>query len=361
MKSLLKLSLAIFSLFIWSCSSNPNKIDDASDLASVKKIVNDWNEAHNNKDIGLLSNLYDNSVKYYGRNREKNDCVDNKLSEFKKHKDYYQLIDGEIKCDKNNDSTYKCSFIKKVTINHKTKDYPSYLILNKVADSWKITEESDIITDRNLSKDEKNSSDVEYSSETSTPEQRSNPDILKIGPQYWMSYNLNVSRFSNGDEIQQAYTLDDWFYFGSQGTPAWCYYDFNPSNGNKYGKLYNWYAVNDNRGLAPRGWHIPSDTEWDVLVRNSGGDSEAGYVLKSESGWYNDGNGNNRSGFCGLPGGSLHADGRFSSLGKGSSWWTSSSKDYSNAYSRHLHYKDDAMHIANYELTNGLSIRCVKN
>ena len=73
-----------------------------------------------------------------------------------------------------------------------------------------------------------------------------------------MSKNLNVSRFRNGEIIFEAKTIEEWEKAGENKTPAWCYYNNNPTNGAKYGKLYNWYAVNDIRALAPKGWHIPS-------------------------------------------------------------------------------------------------------
>jgi uncharacterized protein (TIGR02145 family) len=72
-----------------------------------------------------------------------------------------------------------------------------------------------------------------------------------IGNQTWMAKNLNVSTFRNGDLIPEAKTLSDWHYAKLNKQPAWCYYDNDPGNGEIYGKLYNWYAVNDSRGLAP--------------------------------------------------------------------------------------------------------------
>ena len=82
---------------------------------------------------------------------------------------------------------------------------------------------------------------------------------VKIGSQVWATENLNVDRFRNGDPIPQAKTAEEWQNAGNNQQPAWCYYNNDPKNGESYGKLYNWYAVNDRRGLAPQGWHIPSD------------------------------------------------------------------------------------------------------
>jgi len=84
-------------------------------------------------------------------------------------------------------------------------------------------------------------------------------DIVVIGSQTWMAENLNVSHFLNGDPIPHVQTNEEWLKAAENRRPAWCYYNNDPVNGKKYGKLYNWFAVNDSRGLAPPGWHIPTD------------------------------------------------------------------------------------------------------
>lgn len=104
---------------------------------------------------------------------------------------------------------------------------------------------------------------------------------VTIGNQVWMTKNLDVSTFSNEDPIPQAKTNEEWEKAGQNGEPAWCYYDNNPDNGDRYGKLYNWYAVNDPRGLAPKGWKIPSVDDWSRLTDFLGGESVAGKKMKS--------------------------------------------------------------------------------
>lgn len=89
---------------------------------------------------------------------------------------------------------------------------------------------------------------------------------IKIGTQTWAVKNLDVTTFRNGDIIPEAKTNEEWKKSGDEQKPAWCYYNNDPANGEKYGKLYNWYAVNDPRGLAPEGWHIPTDAEWTTLT-----------------------------------------------------------------------------------------------
>jgi len=92
----------------------------------------------------------------------------------------------------------------------------------------------------------------------------------------WTLRNLDVAKFSNGVLIVQAKTDDEWAKAAADKTPAWCFYKNDPANGKKYGRIYNWYAVNDARGLAPKGWHVASDEEWSKLIESLGGISEAG-------------------------------------------------------------------------------------
>jgi uncharacterized protein (TIGR02145 family) len=82
---------------------------------------------------------------------------------------------------------------------------------------------------------------------------------VTIGTQVWMTKNLDVDRYRNGDIIPE---VKDSIAWANLKTGAWCYYNNDPELGKIYGKLYNWYAVNDPRGLAPAGYHIPTDAEW---------------------------------------------------------------------------------------------------
>lgn len=93
--------------------------------------------------------------------------------------------------------------------------------------------------------------------------------------QVWDKKNLNISKFRNGDVIPEVKTKEEWASAGKNKQPAWCYYDNNPDNGLIYGKLYNWFAVNDPRGLSPMGWHIPTDAEWMQLQSDLKSDGAA--------------------------------------------------------------------------------------
>src|SRR5947207_14523233 len=123
---------------------------------------------------------------------------------------------------------------------------------------------------------------------------------VKIGNQVWMAENLDVSTYRNGDIIPQVQDPKIW---SDLKTGAWCYYEDKSEMGERYGKLYNWYAVNDPRGLAPEGWHIPSDAEWTKLTEFLGGKIGSSVKIKSPKGWAKDGNGANETGFTALPGG----------------------------------------------------------
>ncbi len=105
-------------------------------------------------------------------------------------------------------------------------------------------------------------------------------DSIKIGNQEWMTRNLDVDRFQNGDLIPNIESNEEWKKAGENAQPAWCYYDNDPENGKKYRKLYNWFAVNDPRGLAPEGSHITSQKEWNILVEFLGGFKIAGLKMK---------------------------------------------------------------------------------
>ena len=123
-------------------------------------------------------------------------------------------------------------------------------------------------------------------------------DIL-IGKQIWSSENLKVSTFKNGDNILEARTKEEWINADENNIPAWCYFDNDLENGNKFGKLYNYYVINDERGLAPDGYIIPSKNDWLSLFKFIGGTETACKILKSESLW--DSPGNKTFGFNVLP------------------------------------------------------------
>jgi|GEM_PF-791507 len=150
---------------------------------------------------------------------------------------------------------------------------------------------------------------------------------VRIGGQQWMAGNLDVDRFRNGDPIPEARTEAEWRQAVNARQPAWCHYLNDTANGTADGKLYNWYAVTDPRGLAPDGWHIPSDAEWTLLISGLGGATDALAKLKSGDGWYRGGNGNNLSGFSARPAGFRGLSGTFGKRGDEGCWWSASPGD----------------------------------
>lgn len=186
---------------------------------------------------------------------------------------------------------------------------------------------------------------------------------VKIGEQTWMAENLNTSTFRNGDPIPQAMSWTDWDRAAEEEKPAWCYYGYDPENGKKYGKLYNWYAVNDPRGLAPTGWHIPNAFNWESLKFFLGKDS--GLKMKSTSGWPQNANGNNSSGFTGLPGGVQN--GGYMDPGKWGCWWSTTravSFLMPNTKDRDcycLSYEKEELDSYSKSLREGQSVRCIKD
>jgi hypothetical protein len=148
------ISIVSITFFLTSYKNQGDIISDrkSSDSVYVSSLVKEWNKAHASKDVGVFTNLYSNSILYYGKQKDKNYCLESKLSLFRKYPDYYQQISGDIQCEKINETKFKCSFVKRITFNQKTKDYPSYLVFTKEQNAWKITTEGDLVTDKNLAK-----------------------------------------------------------------------------------------------------------------------------------------------------------------------------------------------------------------
>lgn len=185
-------------------------------------------------------------------------------------------------------------------------------------------------------------------------------DSVRIGTQTWMLKNLGVIQYRNGDIIPEVKDAEAW---ASLTTGAWCYYSNDSKNGKTYGKLYNWYAVNDPRGLAPEGWHIASEAEWALLSTYLGGDAVSGAKLK-ESGtthWMSPNEGaTNLSGFTALPGGNRSADGGFYWIRSHGCWWTSTEYFDEIAYYRDLKFSTEGIDICSDSKACGFSVRCVK-
>jgi len=183
--------------------------------------------------------------------------------------------------------------------------------------------------------------------------------FLSINGKCWMAKNLDVSKFRNGDEIPHTQSDEAWQKAALSQQPAWCYYDNNPENGKIYGKLYNWYAVSDTRGLVPLGWHVPTDNEWINLADYLGGQQLAGGKMKSISGWAENGNGNNSSNFSARPCGNRGFDGSFKNLGLAVFFWSASAYSVNHAWMHCLHINGCDVFRYGCGKSVGASVRCV--
>ena len=251
------------------------------------------------------------------------------------------------------------------------------------------------------SADENNLSNVFDSISDSLNKRDTMGSVIKIGKQVWMKKNLNVDVFRNGDRIPQAKTPQEWKLAGDNKQPVWCYYNFDSENGGKYGKLYNWYAVTDSRGLAPEGFHVPNSletVELDVFVSNYieydkkkchkytlpinhiKNGCPTGEKLKASKGWNPiegfDNNGLDAVGFSAVPGGRVGSvyPGAFDDPpppacafnyeGEHAFWWTSTEKSEYNALSFEIVsdvFRSSSETAMWCDKTSGLSVRCIAN
>lgn len=186
--------------------------------------------------------------------------------------------------------------------------------------------------------------------------------IARIGSQTWLKSNLNVTRYRNGDAIPQVSDPSQWEYLT---TGAWCYNNNDPANGAVYGKLYNWYAVNDPRGLAPMGWHIPNETEWQTLNTFLGNmQGFSGGKMKSVVLWQAPNtDATNSSGFTALPAGMRSYNGFYYETGYNTAFWTSTeySTQFESAIFHDLTYVNGFLLYSTTFKRAGFSIRCMKD
>jgi uncharacterized protein (TIGR02145 family) len=179
-----------------------------------------------------------------------------------------------------------------------------------------------------------------------------------------MVENLQTTKFNDGTNIPNVTDGTDW---GKLITPSYSWYDNSISNKNPYGALYNFFAVNSGK-LAPKGWHVPTDAEWNTLLVFLGGEMVTGGKLK-EGGtthWRSQNDGaTNESGFTALPGGNRSWNGSFYSLGDYGFWWSSTESNSASAWDRRI---DRTYILPNTPVTRtaynkvaGLSVRCIKD
>ncbi len=193
-----------------------------------------------------------------------------------------------------------------------------------------------------------------------------------IGDQCWFAENLRSENYDNGDAIPSNLSDSEWSSTTSGAVAVYGEDDgcsnYSPDidacdpaqSLEEYGRLYNWYAVDDARGLCPSGWHVPTDVEWTVMTDELGGESIAGGQMKTTYGWYQGGNGTNSIGFSGLPGGLRSNNGFFRHAGRDAHWWSSSPVG-SYAWYRFLSSGDESVSRFSNDRRDGFSVRCVRD
>jgi uncharacterized protein (TIGR02145 family) len=196
-------------------------------------------------------------------------------------------------------------------------------------------------------------------------------NTISIGSQVWTKENLKVTHYANGDLIPNVMVETDW---SNLTTGALCYWGIDSTTyAPIYGALYNWYAVDDSRNLCPANWHVPSNSEWNIMTKfldNTVDTSTAiwpiwlgtdiGLQLKDTSLLWSGGGGSNISNFSGLPGGSRHNLGIFSCVGSTGSWWTSTDVDTVAWYRSLTGIMPTVMY--DYVVKGvGVSVRCIKD
>lgn len=180
---------------------------------------------------------------------------------------------------------------------------------------------------------------------------------VKIGNQTWMAENLNTTKFQDGEEILQVLDEEDWWMADEQKIPAYTEVNFDPENGQFFGKLYNYWAISDSR-IAPKGWRVPTHEDWNELAIALGGPEIATSKLKSAEGWVEE-NGTNESGFAAYPVGMIDMEATFLDLGYGAYFWSSTIQD-ELVLNRNLSQNKFAFEAGQSFTGNGFSLRLVK-
>jgi uncharacterized protein (TIGR02145 family) len=201
---------------------------------------------------------------------------------------------------------------------------------------------------------------VVYSQENDTLTDSHHNEIYKsvvIGNSIWMTENLNVAKFRNGGSIPHAKNDEEWKKAGKEGKPAWCYYNNDPANGEKFGKLYNWYAVNDPRGLAPEGWEIPTHEDFILFLGTFGNNGNKAFHALIEI---------DSSSVNALLGGWRYYDGSFYTIFNNAYLWLSlgtddmEDKNNGSAYYMGITSYNESVETYFDNKGLGLSVRCIK-
>jgi uncharacterized protein (TIGR02145 family) len=181
-----------------------------------------------------------------------------------------------------------------------------------------------------------------------------------IWGQTWMAENLRVTHYRNGEAIPNVTSNASW---EALSTGAYCWYNNDQATNAKYGVLYNWYTVNDSRGLCPQGWHVPTGADWNTLTAYLGGASVAGGKMKSVSALWESPNtdATNNSGFSGLPGGLRWDDGTSNQMRMDGYWWSSTEYSSNEVWFCDLYCCDGSAGFSAFDKRCGFSVRCLRD
>lgn len=182
-----------------------------------------------------------------------------------------------------------------------------------------------------------------------------------IGTQIWMSENLRTSRLNNGKKINMVADKDQW---KSLDQPGYCWYNNDSIKNEKFGALYNLYTVATG-SVCPSGWHVPTQSDWNLLIKSFGGDKDAGELMKSYYNrfWNPSNDYGTRPTFLAIPSGFRNSllDRQFTNIDTAGYWWTFITKSDSGYYSIFLKAISPAIHSSYFNKNDGLSIRCIRD
>lgn len=186
---------------------------------------------------------------------------------------------------------------------------------------------------------------------------------IEIGDQTWMAENLRTTKYRNGEDITNVTSNSQWV---ALTTEAYSSYDNNTDLDQlaTHGLLYNWYAVSDSRNIAPEGWHVATQADWDVLVAEVGGVVVSGAKLKEAGNthWNSGSSASNSSGFTALPSGRRqYTDGTFINSGFNGFWWSNTANGADFSFYYQLNYDSNPIVAANFLRAAGYAVRCVKD
>jgi len=187
--------------------------------------------------------------------------------------------------------------------------------------------------------------------------------IVVIESKKWMKANLKTSQYNDGTLIPNITSSSDWLKLT---TGAYCWYDNDINNKNPYGGLYNWFAINTGK-LCPKGWHVPTHSEWLDLAYAVGGPEVAGGKLKATINWIQPNIGaTNEFGFTAYPGGvryvgDTYVSGEFYGIGSGGHWGSISEYSTNEFITIDLHSESGILFDDHCDKRRGVSIRCIKD